>query len=46
MAYIKENWSENEEIKIFQEYLKIRTDHPDVDYGEFESISVKTVDKI
>lgn len=36
MACNKENWSNNAEIKIFQEYLKIRTDHPDVDYGMFE----------
>ena len=35
MACNKENWSNNAEIKIFQEYLKIRTDHPDVDYGTF-----------
>ena len=24
----------NEEIKIFREYLKIPTVHPDVDYGK------------
>lgn len=39
MTRNQDNWSENAEIKIFQEYLKIRTDHPDVDYGEIEFLS-------
>lgn len=34
MSDKKENWTENNEIKIFQEYLRIRTDHPNVDYGK------------
>lgn len=35
MSADKSKWSENEEIKIFQEYLKIRTDHPVIDYGDY-----------
>lgn len=27
------NWDNNEEIKIFREYLKIPTVHPNIDYG-------------
>lgn len=27
------SWDNNEEIEIFREYLRIRTDHPDIDYG-------------
>lgn len=26
-------WEENEEIKIFREYLQIPSVHPDIDYG-------------
>lgn len=29
-----ENWTNNEEIQIFQEYLRIPSVHPDIDYGE------------
>lgn len=29
-----EKWENNEEIKIFREYLRIPTVHPDVDYSE------------
>lgn len=29
------DWADNEEIKIFQEYLRIPSVHPDIDYGEF-----------
>lgn len=32
-------WIENAEIKIFQEYLKIRTDHPNVDYSEYSILN-------
>lgn len=28
------DWANNEEIKIFQEYLRIQSVHPNVDYGE------------
>ena len=28
-------WTDNEEIKIFQEYLQIQSVHPNVDYGEY-----------
>lgn len=28
------DWSTNEEIRIFQEYLRIPSVHPDVDYGK------------
>lgn len=34
MTNNNENWGENREIQIFQEYLRIRTDHPEVDYGK------------
>lgn len=27
------DWENNEEIKIFREYLRIPTVHPDIDYG-------------
>lgn len=27
-------WEDNEEIKIFREYLQIPSVHPNVDYGE------------
>lgn len=30
----KEEWENNEEIKIFREYLRIPTVHPDVDYSK------------
>lgn len=29
------NWENNEEIEIFRDYLRIRTDHPDINYGVF-----------
>jgi len=29
-------WENNEEIKIFREYLRIPTVHPNVDYSEFQ----------
>lgn len=41
MSGNQENWSKNAEIKIFQDYLKIRTDHPDVNYGKSELISIE-----
>jgi aminoacylase len=28
------DWENNEEIKIFREYLKIPSVHPNIDYGE------------
>lgn len=28
-------WESNEEIKLFREYLKIPSVHPDVDYGSY-----------
>lgn len=28
-------WENNEEIKLFREYLRIPSVHPDIDYGEF-----------
>lgn len=28
-------WENNEEIKIFQEYLQIPSVHPDINYGKF-----------
>lgn len=28
------DWENNEEIKIFREYLRIPSVHPDVDYGK------------
>lgn len=34
MAVNKTKWTENSDIKLFQEYLRIRTDHPNVNYGE------------
>lgn len=40
MSGNQENWSKNSEIKIFQDYLKIRTDHPNVDYGKSKLISI------
>lgn len=30
-------WADNEEIRIFLEYLRIPTVHPDVDYSKFIS---------
>lgn len=38
MACKNQKWAENPEIKIFQEYLKIRTDHPNVDYGKYGNL--------
>lgn len=29
------NWQDNEEIKILQEYLRIPSVHPNIDYGNF-----------
>lgn len=29
------NWENNEEIKIFREYLRIPTVQPNVDYSEY-----------
>lgn len=29
------NWENNEEIKIFREYLKIPSVHPNIDYGNY-----------
>lgn len=31
-------WDDNEEIKIFREYLRIPSVHPDIDYGKFKEI--------
>lgn len=28
-------WENNEEIKIFREYLRIPSVHPNIDYGKF-----------
>lgn len=28
-------WENNEEIKIFREYLRIPSVHPNIDYGNF-----------
>lgn len=28
------NWENNEEIKIFQEYLRIPSVNPNIDYGK------------
>lgn len=30
-------WEDNEEIKIFREYLRIPSVHPNVDYGELSA---------
>lgn len=38
MTTSKRNWTENAEIQIFQEYLRIRTDHPDVNYCKWHFI--------
>ncbi|XP_055298307.1 aminoacylase-1-like [Sitodiplosis mosellana] len=46
MACNKENWSDNAEIKIFQEYLKIRTDHPDVDYAPCVEFLLQQADSL
>lgn len=29
------DWENNEEIKIFREYLKIPSVHPNIDYGNY-----------
>jgi len=34
MSTCPEQWKNDEEIKIFQEYLRIPTVHPDVDYSK------------
>lgn len=34
VLYIMESWKNNEEIKIFQEYLRIPSVHPNIEYGE------------
>lgn len=31
-------WSDNEEIKIFREYLRIPTVHPNVDYSKLNCV--------
>lgn len=28
------SWEDNEEIKLFREYLRIPSVHPDIDYGK------------
>lgn len=33
------NWEKNEEIQILQEYLRIPSVHPNVDYGEISKFS-------
>lgn len=38
----KAEWENNEEIKIFREYLRIPTVHPNVDYSE-SADSIKIV---
>lgn len=38
MTTSQQNWTQNAEIQIFQEYLRIRTDHPDVDYSKWHFI--------
>lgn len=35
MTTTEQNWTQNAEIQIFQEYLRIRTDHPDVNYSKW-----------
>lgn len=30
-------WENNEEIKIFREYLRIPSVHPNIDYGNFHN---------
>lgn len=32
------DWANNEEIKIFQEYLRIPSVHPDIDYGKINKV--------
>lgn len=34
MSDVNEHWAENIEIQIFQEYLRIPTVHPNVDYSK------------
>jgi len=31
----KAEWENNEEIKIFRDYLRIKTEHPNIDYSKF-----------
>jgi len=31
----KTEWENNEEIKIFRDYLRIKTEHPNIDYSKF-----------
>lgn len=30
-------YENNEEIKLFREYLRIPTVHPDIDYGNYDA---------
>lgn len=34
-------WANNEEIKIFQEYLRIPSVQPNVDYGKLKPLFLK-----
>lgn len=34
----KAEWENNEEIKIFREYLRIPSVHPNIDYSKFPQI--------
>lgn len=36
-------WENNEEIKIFREYLRIPSVHPNIDYGKSIQNSVKKI---
>lgn len=35
-------WENNEEIKIFREYLQIPSVHPDIDYGKVKYKYINT----
>ncbi|KAI8044289.1 aminoacylase-1-like isoform X2 [Drosophila gunungcola] len=41
-----EHWSNDEEIKIFQEYLRIPTVHPDIDYTACVEFLKRQADKL
>lgn len=35
------NWANNEEIQFFQEYLRIPSVHPDINYGKIIALFLK-----
>lgn len=37
------DWENNEEIKIFREYLRIPSVHPNVDYGKTDFNAIAAV---